>query len=135
MVDDDKRLSERYRQIIHNLDHEIFLSVVSIWECVIKYQIGKLDFPSSPEAYLPKQRRTHLIKTLTVDENSIAQLVKLPLLHKDPFDQRSAAGSIVSRRSTADRLIMAQALQHNLTIMTEDKSILAYPDIRLLPTY
>jgi PIN domain nuclease of toxin-antitoxin system len=119
LVDDDKRLSERYRQIIHNLDHEIFLSVVSIWECVIKYQIGKLDFPSSPETYLPKQRRTHLIKTLTVDENSIAQLVKLPLLHKDPFD----------------RLIMAQALQHNLTIMTEDKSMLAYPDIRLLPTY
>jgi len=65
LVDDDKRLSERYRQIIHNLDHEIFLSVVSIWKCVIKYQIGKLDFPSSPETYLPKQRRTHLIKTLT----------------------------------------------------------------------
>ena len=119
LVDDDKRLSDRYRQIIHNLDHEIFLSVVSIWECVIKYQIGKLNFPSSPEIYLPKERRKHLIKTLTVDENSIAQLVKLPLLHKDPFD----------------RLIMAQALQHDLIIMTEDKLILAYPDIRLLPTY
>ncbi len=65
------------------------------------------------------QRRQHLIKTLTVDENSIAQLVKLPRLHKDPFD----------------RLIMAQALQHDLIIMTEDKFILAYPDIRLLQTY
>ncbi|MEM9509459.1 MAG: hypothetical protein AAGA16_17535 [Cyanobacteria bacterium P01_E01_bin.35] len=53
---------------------------------------------------------------MTVDENSIVPLVKLPLLHKDPFD----------------RLIMAQALQHDLTIMTEDKLILAYPDIRLL---
>ncbi len=30
LVDDDARLSDRYRQIIHNLDHEIFLSVVSI---------------------------------------------------------------------------------------------------------
>ena len=119
LIDDDKRLSDRYRQIIHNLDNEIYLSVVSIWECVIKYQIGKLDFSDSPEIYLPQQRKKHLIKTLTVDENSIAQLTKLPLLHKDPFD----------------RLIMAQALQHNLIIMTEDKSILAYPDIQLLPTY
>ncbi len=118
LINDDKRLSEQYRQAIQNPNNEKFLSVVSIWECVIKHQIGKLDFPSSPETYLPKERRKHLIKTLTVDENSIVQLVKLPLLHKDPFD----------------RLIMAQALQHDLIIMTEDKLILAYPDIRLLPT-
>ena len=119
LVDDSERLSDRYRQVIHNLDNEIFLSVVSILECTIKYQIGKLNFPSSPETYLPMERRKHLIKTLTVDENSIAPLVKLPLLHKDPFD----------------RLIMAQALQHDLMIMTEDKLILAYPDIPLLQTY
>ena len=119
LIDDDQRLSEQYRQAIQNPNNEKFLSVASIWECVIKYQIGKLNFPSSPETYLPKQRRKHLIKTLTVDENSIAQLVKLPLLHKDPFD----------------RLIMAQALQHDLIIMTEDKLILAYPDIRLLQAY
>ncbi len=106
LVDDDQRLCERYRQIIHNLDNEIFLSVVSMWECVIKYQIGKLNFPRSPEIYLPRERRKHLIKILTVDEDSIAQLIKLPLLHKDPFD----------------RLIMAQGLQHDLIIMTEDES-------------
>ena len=119
LIDDDKRLSEQYRQVIQDPNNEKFLSVVSIWKCAIKYQIGKLDFPSSPETYLPEERRKHLIKTLTVDENSIVPLVKLPLLHKDPFD----------------RLIMAQALQHDLTIMTEDKLILAYPDIRLLSTY
>ena len=119
LINDDKRLSDRYRQAIQNPNNEKFLSVVSIWECVIKHQIGKLDFPSSPETYLPKERRQHLIKTLTVDENSIAQLIKLPLLHKDPFD----------------RLIMAQALQHDLIIMTEDKLILAYPNISLLQTY
>jgi len=119
LIDDDERLSEQYRQAIQNPSNEKFLSVVSIWECVIKYQIGKLNFPSSPETYLPMERRKHLVKTLTVDENSIAQLIKLPLLHKDPFD----------------RLIMAQALQHDLIIMTEDKLILAYPDIRLLRDY
>ena len=53
LIDDSKRLSDSFRQVIHNLDNEIFLSVVSTWECVIKYQIGKLDFPSS----------YHLLKT------------------------------------------------------------------------
>ena len=116
LIDDSKRLSDSFRQVIHNLDNEIFLSVVSTWECVIKYQIGKLDFPSSPETYLPMERRKHLIKTLTVEENTIAQLINLPLIHRDPFD----------------RLIMAQALQHELVIMTEDEVILAYPKINFL---
>lgn len=88
------------------------MSVVFIWECVIKYQTGKLNFPSSPETYLPMQRREHLIKTLNVDENSIARLINLPLLHKDPFD----------------RLIIARALQHDLLLMTEDRAVLAYPN-------
>jgi PIN domain nuclease of toxin-antitoxin system len=118
LINDDQRLSEQYRQAIQDPNNEKFLSVISIWECAIKYQIGKLDFPTSPESYLPKERRKHLIKTLSVDENSIAQLIKFPLLHKDPFD----------------RLIMALALQHELIIMTEDHLILAYPDIQLLST-
>ena len=116
LIDDSKRLSNKYRQIIHNLDNDIFLSVVSVWECVIKYQAGKLNFPSSPETYLPMQRREHLIKTLNVDENSIAQLINLPPLHKDPFD----------------RLIISQALQHDLVLMTEDRAILAYPEIKVV---
>lgn len=116
LINDNPRLSDSYRQAIQNPNNEKFLSVVSIWECVIKYQIGKLNFPSSPEIYLPQERIKHLIKTLTVDENSIARLIGLPLIHKDPFD----------------RLIMAQALEQDLIIMTEDKLILAYSDIQLL---
>jgi PIN domain nuclease of toxin-antitoxin system len=116
LINDDLRLSASYREAIQNPNNEKFLSVVSIWECVIKYQVGKLDFPSSPEIYLPQERRKHLIKMLTVNENSIARLIGLPLIHKDPFD----------------RLIMAQALQNDLIMMTEDKLILAYPNIQFL---
>ncbi|WP_319419921.1 PIN domain-containing protein [Pleurocapsa sp. FMAR1] len=62
------------------------------------------------------ERRKHLIKILTVEEDSIAQLINLPLLHRDPFD----------------RLIISQALHHELVIMSEDKAILAYPKIKFL---
>ncbi|MGL5796269.1 MAG: type II toxin-antitoxin system VapC family toxin, partial [Waterburya sp.] len=36
LVDDDERLSAKYRQAIQNPNNQKFLSVVSIWECVIK---------------------------------------------------------------------------------------------------
>ncbi|WP_319419922.1 type II toxin-antitoxin system VapC family toxin [Pleurocapsa sp. FMAR1] len=37
LIDDSKRLSDKHRQIIQNPSNQKFLSVVSIWECVIKY--------------------------------------------------------------------------------------------------
>lgn len=114
LIDNNLRLSNRFREAIQDPDNQKFLSVVSVWECVIKYQIGKLDFPSSPERYLPEQRQKHLIKTLSVDEKTISHLIRLPLLHRDPFD----------------RLIMSQALQYDLVLMSEDRAILAYPEIR-----
>jgi PIN domain nuclease of toxin-antitoxin system len=115
-INQDNRLSEHFKQAIQNPDNEIFLSVVSIWECEIKYQLGKLPFPQSPAIYLPQQRTKHFIKSLVVDEASIAQLINLPPLHRDPFD----------------RLLICQALQHNLIMLTEDKSILNYPMVQYL---
>jgi len=113
LISEDPRLSEDKSQAIINSNNQVFLSVVSIWECVIKYQIGKLSFPESPEIYLPQKRSDHLIKILDIKENTIKQLIKLPMIHKDPFD----------------RLIICQSLEHNLTIMTEDEAILNYPNL------
>lgn len=116
LIDDDQRLSESLRQELRNPNNEKFLSVASIWECIIKYQIGKLSLPRLPTIYLPEQRKKHLIKSLVISENSIAQLINLPSLHRDPFD----------------RLLISQALQDDLIIVTEDQAILAYPTVKVL---
>ncbi|WP_407900284.1 hypothetical protein [Scytonema sp. NUACC26] len=50
------------------------------------------------------------MNSLTIDEESVAQLIKLPSLHRDPFD----------------RLLICQSLQHNLTMLTADEAIMAY---------
>jgi len=42
------------RDTIQDLDNEIFLSVVSIWEAIVKYKLGKLPLPEPPEIYFPK---------------------------------------------------------------------------------
>ena len=76
----NKRLSQKAYDAISNRDNEIYLSVVSVWEAMIKYQLGKLPLPESPEIYLPQQRAKHLIASLSIDETTIAQLAKLPPL-------------------------------------------------------
>ena len=68
-----------------------------MWESIVKYQLGKLPLPEPPETYLPKQRELHQIASLTLDENSIAQLAKLPPLHRDPFDRMLIAQSLVEK--------------------------------------
>lgn len=109
-ISGDSRLSTDVRDIIRDLDNEIYLSVVSVWESIVKYQLGKLPLPEPPETYLPKQRELHQIVSLTLDESSIAQLAKLPPLHRDPFD----------------RMLICQALQYGLTIATVDAAVRAY---------
>ena len=110
-ITNNKRLSSKFCDAISNQDNEIYLSVVSVWEAMIKYQLCKLPLPESPEIYLPQQREKHLISSLSIAETTITQLAKLPLLHNDPFD----------------RLLLCQSLEHDLIIMTEDKAILSYP--------
>lgn len=109
-ISGDSRLSTDVRDIICDSDNEIYLSVVSVWESIVKYQLGKLPLPEPPEIYLPKQRNLHKIDSLVLDESSVIQLARLPLLHRDPFD----------------RMLICQALQNGLTIATVDAAIRAY---------
>jgi len=106
----DSRLSINVQNIIRDPNNEIYLSIVSIWEAIIKYQLGKLPLPESPEIYFPKQRDRHQILNLDLDESSVAQLAKLPLLHRDPFD----------------RMLICQALENGLAIATVDAAIRKY---------
>jgi PIN domain nuclease of toxin-antitoxin system len=49
-ISGDPRLSASLRDAIRDSDNEIYLSVVSVWESIIKYQLGKLPLPESPSS-------------------------------------------------------------------------------------
>lgn len=110
-ISGDTQLSTDVRDAIREPDNEVYLSAVSVWEVIVKYQLGKLPLPEHPETYLPKQRDLHQIASLSLDENSVVQLAELPPLHRDPFD----------------RMLICQALQNDLTIATVDSAVRAYP--------
>jgi PIN domain nuclease of toxin-antitoxin system len=109
-INGSTQLSTDVRDAIRDPDNEVYLSSVSVWEAIVKYQLGKLPLPEPPETYLPKQRDLHQIASLALDESSVVQLAKLPPLHRDPFD----------------RMLICQALQNNLTIATVDAAVRGY---------
>ncbi len=111
----DPRLPAIFLAAIRDPANEVYLSVASIWEAVIKHGLGKLPLPAPPADYLPRQREAHGIAALPIDEAAMTHLAGLPALHRDPFD----------------RLLIAQALQHGLTIVTADAEVAAYPVPRL----
>jgi PIN domain nuclease of toxin-antitoxin system len=113
----DPKLPAVFRDAIRNPAVEVYLSVASVWEVVIKHALGKLSLPEAPATYLPRQRKAHQIATLPIEEEALVQLANLPHLHNDPFD----------------RILIAQALQHSLTLVTVDEAVRAYP-VSLLPT-
>ncbi|MFO0926174.1 MAG: type II toxin-antitoxin system VapC family toxin [Gemmataceae bacterium] len=112
----DPQLPVAFRDAIQNPANEVFLSVASVWEAVVKYALGKLPLPEAPAVYLPRQRLAHQIASLQIDEDVFSHLAGLPPLHRDPFD----------------RIMVAQAIQHGLTLVTADDTVRAYP-VALLP--
>jgi PIN domain nuclease of toxin-antitoxin system len=106
----DKKLSAEANVLIRDPAIDVFLSAASIWESIIKYQLGKLPLPNPPETYLPEKRAAHKILSLPISESTLLHLPKLPFHHKDPFD----------------RIIICQALENGLTILTADDEIRKY---------
>ena len=80
LIDNDVRLKTQWLNEIKNPNNEIFLSVASVWECIIKYQIGKLSFPESPEIYLPEKRKENLIKSSIIIEGNLRKMKKKLIL-------------------------------------------------------
>ena len=111
LITGDSRVTEAMKADILNPANEVYLSVVSIWEISVKYQIGRLPLLEPPQSYLPVQRQRHQITSLSLDEASISQLAKLPSIHRDPFD----------------RMLVCQAIEHDLTIVTVDETLQSYP--------
>lgn len=111
LINDAPELSSRAREGIVDPDNEVFLSSVSAWEIAVKNALGKLPLPRSTDRLVPEERERHGVESLPLDEESTLQLVRLPRLHRDPFD----------------RMLVCQAIVHGLVIVSADRLITQYP--------
>jgi len=102
----DSRLTLGTRKIIRDKSIVVMLSIISVWEITIKVMSKKLklDLP------LPQLFKKLEYDILPVTLEHVLALVKLPPIHKDPFD----------------RMLVAQAKSEKLTLLTSDPKVQAY---------
>lgn len=90
-------------------NHEFFVSVASVWEMSIKATLKKPNFDINPQELIDKMQQIG-IQILSIDIQHTLGVMKLPLIHNDPFD----------------RLLITQAEQENLAFLTADNDVISY---------
>ncbi len=111
ILTDSSELSPAARELFLDTGHEVFLSAASAWEMSVKFTLGRLQFPEPPERFIPAQRVRHGIDSLPLTEAAALYAHKLPTHHQDPFD----------------RMLICQAVEHEMLILTPDPLIAQYP--------
>ncbi len=108
-LSDVSKLSERVRKLLPAA--ETCFSVVSLWEILIKSQSGKLSLPQPAGPYVMAKLAFNGVKLLPIVPDHALRVELLPMHHRDPFD----------------RMLIAQALEEGLPIVTADPWFSRYP--------
>lgn len=113
LTENDSNLSDNLRITINAADL-VYLNIASLWEITIKLKLGKLSLQQSYET-IGAAIDTSDILILPISFADTVQVRNLPLHHNDPFD----------------RMLISQAINHSLTVISTDKKFDAYSIKRL----
>jgi len=106
--EDAPELSKRARKTIASEDCRI--SLASLWEMAVKIGLGKLKLPARFDRYVPEQMERNGFSPLEIGFRHVARYATLPWRHRDPFD----------------RLLVAQALEEGLALVSRDEVLEEY---------
>jgi PIN domain nuclease of toxin-antitoxin system len=106
---DHPALPAEARAVIEDEDNQLYFSVASMWEIVIKSSLGREDFQVDARVL-----RRSLIdagyEELSIESHHAFEVATLPALHRDPFD----------------RLLVGQAISEGIVLLTHDDQIKRY---------
>ena len=103
------KISSELASLISDPSNHLYFSSASIWEISIKESLGKRDFKIS-------SRKLHdgLIENgyieIKVSALHVMEVIKLPFIHRDPFD----------------RILVATAIWENMPLLTNDSKLSPY---------
>lgn len=97
------RIPSTIQVILQNPEHEIWISVVSLWEMQIKIQLGKLTLRVPLRDLVIYQQQVNKVQLLPITLPHILELEQLPFHHNDPFDRLLIAQSRVESAHLVSR--------------------------------
>lgn len=90
---------------------ELFVSAISVLEIARLVALGQFELPTSVDEFVATGTANDGFQLLDLSPRILIESTRLPgKIHRDP----------------ADRLLIATAREHGLTLMTRDKDILRY---------
>lgn len=113
-IDDTPKLSAAAKKLLES-DVDLMISAASLWEIAIKVSIGKLTLTQPFQEFIPDQLNRNSVKLLAISIAHLALVSSLPFHHRDPFD----------------RLMVAQAISEQLSIVSVDDKFDLYGVNRL----
>lgn len=118
MVENPFQIPDRMKVIVENGENYPFsLSAISVWEVAKKVSLNKLGLAIPIQDWMNKATNDKYIRILPLSIQVSLESTQLPgTFHKDP----------------ADQIIVATARHHNLTILTADRLINAYPHVKTM---
>ena len=111
-VTDDPMLGELARQLLIDPNNQTYVSAASIWEVAIKHRKNPALMPLGPDVLIEACEESGF-NWLAVSVHHARATAQLPLLHSDPFD----------------RLLVAQAQQEPMRLLTRDHQVAAYSEL------
>ncbi|HEU4354902.1 MAG TPA: type II toxin-antitoxin system VapC family toxin [Actinomycetota bacterium] len=110
-IADDERLSVRAAALIADGSNQVFVSAASAWEIVVKSALGRVEVPTPVDRFLTSQLEANAFVALPIQMRHALGLAALPDVHRDPFD----------------RILVAQAVAEDLTLVSRDSALRRYP--------
>jgi PIN domain nuclease of toxin-antitoxin system len=108
-INGNTTLSNKVRQAIEAHDAVNFVSIASLWEIAVKVSLSKLELKTT-YSKIYDQLIDNGFELLPITFEDTLIVSGLPFVHRDPFD----------------RLIIAQAMNNNLTILSKDQHFSSY---------
>jgi PIN domain nuclease of toxin-antitoxin system len=109
MLTEPERIKADVMLLLKNQEVQVFVSVISFMEFAIKFNIQKIEYKGGLTELFEDIDKLRLTE-LNIDKSHYYAYEKLPLHHRDPFD----------------RLLIAQAISENMTIVTNDEHFKSY---------
>jgi PIN domain nuclease of toxin-antitoxin system len=109
----DSRLSKPARDAIVDSDRR--LSLASCWELAVKVSLNRIGFDQPLNQFLTEQMLANGISLLPIEFRHVMRVAQLPFHDRDPFD----------------RLLVAQAIEERLSLVSADPAFDAYGVARI----
>ena len=109
-LDGNRRLSDTARRAIEDAANDIVVSAVSAWEITTKHRIGKLPRAEAVARDVAGAIASQGFEELAITVTDAERAGRLPGPHRDPFD----------------RILIAQALGHDVAVVSLDRAFDRY---------